>query len=148
VRKIHADLEKELDQCFAGVSEKEADHRPAEDEWSAKEVVAHLIHSERGTLAYMDDLIGGQEQWADDYSGNQMAHIQATVSAFPTIPDLLKEVKHLHAEILAYITNLPVEFVARKGSYWRLAYLFLEGNFHPQGHYAQIRSAIADARKR
>jgi len=148
VRKIYTNQDIELDQCFAGVSEKEADHRPAKDEWGAKEVVAHLIHSERGTLIYMDGLIGGQEQWSDDDSGNQMAHIQATVSTFPTIPDLLNELKHLHAEILAYITNLPVEFVARKGSYWRLAYLFLEGNFHPQGHYAQIRSAIADARKR
>ena len=37
-----------LRDFFADVSEAEASHRPAAAEWSAKEVLAHLIHSERG----------------------------------------------------------------------------------------------------
>jgi uncharacterized protein YndB with AHSA1/START domain len=145
-RKMYAELDAELAQCFAGVSEADAAHSPALGEWSAKETVAHLITGERDTHAAIADLIGGQERWADDYPGNIAARISVTVSMFPTVSALLEELARNEAGTVAMLAVLPSEFVARHGSYWRLGYNLLQTPEHTRQHMAQIRAAIAAAR--
>ena len=61
-----------LRDFFADVSEAEASHRPAAAEWSAKEVLAHLIHSERGFQDNVGEIVTGAE-FAHDYYGENLS---------------------------------------------------------------------------
>ncbi len=53
MEKIFADLDAELDGVLQGVTDEEASHNPAPGEWNVKQVVSHLIHSERDTATYI-----------------------------------------------------------------------------------------------
>jgi uncharacterized protein YndB with AHSA1/START domain len=137
-----------LEQCFAGVSETEADLRPAPAEWSAKDTLAHLIQTERNSVANLDDVVGGYERLSDDWGGNIDAHIQATAAAYKTVQGMLDELKRLTAEVVAFLAALPPEFIARKSSYFLWAWQLLQGQSHTLSHVEQIKVAISAARKK
>jgi uncharacterized protein YndB with AHSA1/START domain len=148
VRKRYAELEAELDNFFTSVSEEEASFKPARAEWSVKENLAHLIQGERGTQSYLADLVSGQERYADDFGDNVHAYVEATVATYPTLVALIQELKRSDAETAEFIARLPAEFVARKGSYWRMAFNLLDSPFHFHEHVAQMTAAIDAARKK
>lgn len=136
-----------LKAAFANVSQEEALFHPAPEEWNALEVVAHLIHGERYTLQNITEVVTSFESLADDWGGNLLLQNRATVAAFPTAALLLEELEHLATELVALVENLPPEFVARKGSYFRLMQGLLAGGpGHTRGHLGQIEAAIAAAR--
>ena len=137
---------KDLLQAFEGISDTQAAKRPAPAEWSALDTVAHLIHTERNNRIFIDDLVGGYERVADDFGGNIDAHIRATVQTYPTIDAILGELQRNIAENVAFIANLPADFVARKGSYFRLGWGLLQGTVHIHSHLAQIKAALAAAK--
>ncbi len=138
----------ELEAAFSGVSENEAGQCPAPGEWNAKQTLAHLIHTERNWLANIDDLLGGYERNADDFGGNISAHIDATVTAFNGASGMINEMKRLADEVVAYLENLPADFVQRKGDYLHVGSVMLNGMLpHTQSHIEQIRAAIAAAKK-
>ena len=63
----------------------------------------------------------------------------------------MQQCKLINKEIVALIANLPDEFIARKGSYWRLGYNILEpfGNpYHLKSHMDQMQAALDAARKK
>lgn len=146
-RERHDEIESELEAFFDGVSDAEAGFKPSSNAWSAKETLAHLIHSERGWHAWVSDLITGQEPWYDEWGGNLHARVVATVTAYPTVEKLLQELKRHHAETAALIANLPDEFMARKGAYWQLAYNTLEAPYHHRAHLQQMQEAVDASRK-
>ncbi len=147
VQARFANLQSQLDTLLDGVSEAESAHKPAPDAWSVKEVLAHLIHSERDGQAYVCDILGGQTRWADDFTGNLAVRTNATLSAFPTLADLRAELKHLQAESVAIYENFPTEFPQqRKGAWWSLCYYAIEPPYHDLGHYEQIKAALDAAR--
>ena len=138
-----------LEKAFIGVSEADADLAPAPGEWSAKETVAHLIHNERHWLENLDDVIGGYPRLSDDWTGNSTIHARATAAAYKTVQGLLDEMKRLAAEMVAYVSVLPAEFVARKASYFQMANMLLEGSLpHIISHIDQIQNAISAAQKK
>jgi len=136
----------ELAKSFEGVAEARASQRPLSTQWSAKEVLAHLIHSERYMQFLVEDMIASQEKWSDDWSGNVETHIRATVKAFPTVQALLEEYKLLLDETHAFIAAFPAEFVARKGTYFRAAAMLLNWKDHTLSHVDQIKAALKAAR--
>ncbi len=137
-----------LEACFKDVSEAEADREPAPGEWSAKQTLAHLIQSERGWIANLDDSVGGYERPADDWGGNLPAHVNATVKAYGTIRGLLDELRRLSIEMVAFLAALPNSFVERKAGYFLTAAQMLELESHTIAHTDQINAAIAMARKK
>lgn len=147
VEERYANMEKELDKFFGGISEEEASFKPAPDAWSVKEILAHLIHGERGWHTWMNDLISGFEPWYDDFGGNLQGRVEATVAAYPTMAELREELRRNCDETVAFLTRLPEDFVARKGSYWRLAYNMVDEPYHFSLHLDQMRSAIEAARE-
>lgn len=147
VRKMYADIDAQLAAAFEGVSEEEASHKPGADEWSAKDVLCHLVAGERDWHAWIGELIGSQERWSDDWAGNIALRHVGILAAFPTVPALLEELKRHEAETVGMLAALPPEFVAHKGSYVRMAYSLLQAPEHVAGHRDQIRDAIASARK-
>ena len=138
-----------LEQCFQGVTEAEADREPAAGEWSAKQTLAHLIHSERNWIANLDDVVGGYERLADDWTGNIPAHVNATVMAYKNVQGMFDELKRLADEAVAFLAAMPPEFLTRKCSYYRAAWQMLEAQSHTFSHVEQIKlAAIAAARKK
>jgi uncharacterized protein YndB with AHSA1/START domain len=137
----------DLEKCFEGVSDAEALARPAPDEWSALEVVAHLLHGERFNQVYLTSLVDGYELVNDGFGTNIHAYNQATVAANPTVAGMLSALRHSIEETLTYVSLLPADFVARKGSYWRFGFNLIQPNFHITAHLDQIRAALAAVKK-
>ncbi|MEK7326216.1 MAG: hypothetical protein AAB217_13250, partial [Chloroflexota bacterium] len=79
---------------------------------------------------------------------NVAARHTAGIAAYPTVPALLASSRRTELETGALMAALPPEFVARKGSYWSLAFGFLQPPFHNHEHFNQIRAAIEAARKK
>jgi hypothetical protein len=145
--KRYAETDEELEAFFNGVSEEEAAYKPAPDAWSAKEVLAHLIHSERGWHSYVADMVAGLEPWYDDWGGNIDARVVATTRVYDTVPALLAELQRHNAESAALLANLPPAFATeRKATFWRLAYNYVEAPYHHRVHMGQMEEAIAAAR--
>lgn len=145
-RQFTAEADAGLVRLFEGVSEAEADHRPAPNEWSAKQVLTHLIASERDNHTGIAELITDTERWQDDFENELTARPAGTLGVYPTVTALLDELKRSEAETAAMLAALPAEFVARKRSYWRLCTNLIQPPSHVHTHYDQIRAAIEAAR--
>jgi uncharacterized protein YndB with AHSA1/START domain len=148
VRSRYADINRDMDDFLDDVSEEEASHRPAPDEWSIKEVLAHLIYDERNTQNYIGEVAGEWESHYSETTGNQQFRIDATLAVHPTLLDLRQELKRAFQETVEHYTHLPENLPAHKSSYWRIAYAGLDSPFHYQGHLEQMQAALLAARSR
>jgi uncharacterized protein YndB with AHSA1/START domain len=135
----------ELEKAFEGYSNEQAMKRPDPKEWSALEIVAHLVHGERFNSIYLTSLIDGYELTSDGFGNNITAQVEATVRANPSIALMLAELRRTVEELLAYTELIPEEFAANKGSYYRFGSILLQPNFHITAHIQQIRDALAAA---
>lgn len=135
-----------LDEALAGLNEAQADFHPEGDEWSVKEILAHLIHGERYAQFDLVDRVTGFERWSDDWGGNLDIQVQATVAVYPTLRELFDELKRAYAETVALLARLPQSFVERRGSYWQVAYNSIQDNTHLDVHIEQIKATIQAAR--
>ncbi len=142
VARKYTDVNRDLTQAFKGVSEEKAARAPAPGEWSARHILAHLIAGERNINHWITTVIGGQEQWQDEWEGNLRIRLDAVINGFPTIQALLTELKRNEAETVAMLNALPDSFVARKGSYDRVARTMLTWPDHTREHLEQIRNAV------
>ena len=136
----------EVEKCFEGVTDAQALARPAPEEWSALEVVAHLIYGERFNQIQLTGLIDGYEPVTDGFGTNVTAQVQATVKANPSVALMLSALRRAVEETLAYISFIPEEFTRNRASYYRFGFGLLQPNFHLTGHTHQIISALAATR--
>jgi len=136
----------EIEKCFEGFSDAQAMQRPSPNEWSALEVVAHLIQGERFNLNYLSSLIDGYEPTTDGFGGNVNASVAATVKANPSIKLMLEALHRSVDELLIYVEMIPAEFVENKGSYYRFGTGMLQPNFHLNSHTQQMREALSAAK--
>jgi len=137
----------ELEKAFEGFTDAQAMTRPEPNEWSALETVAHLISGERFNIIYLTGLVDGYEPVTDGFGTNIHAQVQATVKTYPSIKLMLDTLRKAVDEVLTYVSLLPEEFAANKGSYHRFASILLQPDFHLTAHLQQIKDALAAARK-
>jgi hypothetical protein len=136
----------EIEKCFEGYTDEQAMKRPEPNEWSALEVVAHLIQGERFNANYLSSLIDGYEPTTDGFGGNINASVAATVKANPSIKLMLDALRRSVEEILLYVEMIPEEFVTNKGSYYRFGSGMLQPGFHLNSHTEQMREALKAAK--
>lgn len=146
VKKRYKEMQKNLSQFLDGVTEEEASYKISPDEWSVKEVLAHLLQSEQFYQMYIAEVVGGHVRWADDFGGNLQAFIDATVSVYPTLNEMLAALDRTRGETVVLFTKMPPEFSKQKGSYWQLAYGVLEAPYHDNAHMEQMQACIDAAR--
>ena len=146
VQHLYADSFGKLEDCLKDTSEAEADREPAPGEWSAKQTLAHLIHTERGWISNLDDSVCGYERLADDWGGNLPCHINATVQAYGTVREMLVELRRLSIEMVSFLSALPDSFIERKASYFTTVSQMLEMESHTFSHITQIKSALSKVR--
>jgi uncharacterized protein YndB with AHSA1/START domain len=148
VEPIYRQYEAEFEALINSSTEKECSYKPGLNEWSANEILAHLIHSERGWQNYASEIVTGHEPSYDDFGGNLQAHIDGTTAVFTTKDYLFRELKASDAESLAMLALLPDDFVSHKGRFWKLTFLADQNSYHLQTHLEQMRAAIESARKK
>lgn len=146
VEPIYKKYEAEFEALLNGATDEECAHKSTPSEWSANEILAHLIHSELGWQSYASEIVHGHEPAYDDYGGNLQARISGTTSIFPTKNSLMRELKAHNAETLSMLAHLPDEVVAHKGQFWKLAFQADQSSYHLQSHLEQMRSALQSAR--
>lgn len=146
VRRLYAGFDAQLAECFAGYSDAEAARRPAPDAWSAQEIVAHLLQGERDGLSYLTELMQGNERVFDGPFDNSNLQVQAVADAYPTAAAMLEEYRRTEAQTVAMLAGLPPEFVARRSTFWRMAYNYTQASLHFDEHVQQIKAALAAAR--
>jgi uncharacterized protein YndB with AHSA1/START domain len=137
----------EIEKCFEGYTDEQAMKRPEPNEWSALEVVAHLIQGERFNASLLSALIDGYEPTTDGFGSNINASVAATVKANPSIKLMMDALRRSVDEILLYVEMIPEEFVANKGSYYRFGSGMLQPGFHLNAHTEQIQKALEDSKK-
>ena len=145
VRQIYARQSAELMKVFEGASEQEADFHPSETEWSAKEVLAHLIISERNTNEFVVELASGFERVTDAFGEYLTGRVPAMAKTLPTLAAALAQYQLAGEETISTLEILPDSLLARKGSYWRLAYGMLTATYHLNDHREQIAAALRSA---
>ena len=59
-----------------------------------------------------------------------------------------QEFKKSRVELVQFLAELPIDFVNRKRTYWRLAYQFIQPDLHTLEHVDQIKKAVEAARKK
>lgn len=136
----------ELEKVFEGYTDEQAIKKPDPKEWSALEVVAHLIQGERGQTTFLASLIDGYEITTDGFGNNITQQVEATVKANPTIKLMMAELRRTVEEVLIFTASIPEEFVANKGSYYRFGSGILQPNFHINAHLEQIKSTLEAAK--
>lgn len=145
--EVYAQSDQTLDNIVAEISEEEASQRPAEGEWSVKEVLCHLIASERETHSWLSDMIVEAERWTDEFENvtNIQPRLQAIMAAYPTLAELVAEVKRNEKETVAMVAHLPAELAARRSIFVRIGRNLLpaDGSSHADTHFDQMRAAIA-----
>jgi hypothetical protein len=147
-REIDEEVMKELRTLFEGVGEDEAEFCPSPEEWSAKEVLAHLIVSEQfGIHGVAEFICDAQREFAEEF-GNVRAQLRALLSTTPTIPELLDRLEKTKKEANALV-EYAEELESRKGILWRMgSEAFQYPGFHDRAHMEQMRAAIEAARKK
>jgi hypothetical protein len=146
VRKIRTESLEGIEQAFIAATEEQAAHKPAADEWSAKEILAHLLQIERFNVQEISDTLAGQPRWSDYFTENDPAYIAALANSYPSYTAMLEELRRLMEELVAYIAAFPPAFLATKGPYFSVAQVLLNDQVHTQSHQEQIKRALHPTR--
>jgi uncharacterized protein YndB with AHSA1/START domain len=143
LRDMNAKLNASLRDCLEGVSEEAAGRKPAADEWSAKEVLAHLLNEEGDSHAWIIELLIGAERDYDAPFGNSDLRTAVTAWSYHEWGQMLSALELLQEQTVSLVSQLPAEFEAQRSSFWRLAYNFATRSDHYDEHLDQIRAALA-----
>ena len=145
VRAQYAEADAELEKCFAGVTQEEARCKPAPGEWSANEVLAHVIVTERELQSWLSSLIADRDG-GGDFTTDEPVRVGAVAAVLDSSAALMEALRRHEAETVAMLAGLPDEFVTWRASFWRMAYELPGFISHRRGHHDQIRAAIQSAR--
>lgn len=139
LRQQYAATDQELFGFLATITDEDAGIKPTNDEWNIKQVLAHLILCERDLQTIIHAAILSEPAGFVD---NTPARIQALLTAYPTLAELMAEFRHAEKETLAFVEALPATFTARKSSFWVLANNIYNFNDHTREHLEQMRGII------
>jgi uncharacterized protein YndB with AHSA1/START domain len=143
LENTYAEMEGRFAAVFDGVPEADAARQPAPKEWSANQVLAHLIMSERWQHNSLGTIMDAPE--ADGWSANHPARIAAMTTVYPTSADLLDELRRAHAETVALVRSVPDEAGAVKRLLWQMNFQIDGMVKHTQQHFDQIQAALGAA---
>jgi hypothetical protein len=138
-----AEIEGELDTIFDGVPEAILKVRPAPHEWSARDVLAHLIWTERWTqqAEWLMITVGTPIDWGH----NNDFEIAGIAETRETAVELLADLKRTLREQLRNIPHIPDTTLAVKPLFAELSRWMSATGEHCREHYEQIQAAIAYA---
>jgi uncharacterized protein YndB with AHSA1/START domain len=142
-----AELVQELDSLIEGVTDEEAEYRSGQDNWNAKEVLAHLIASEYDGHVTIGNLVADA---TDDpaYYANDLLRLRPMVAAHGSIAALAEELKRSQQVTAEMLANMPAPASERKRNIFRLGLGYAGLTGHTREHLAEIRALVEAARAR
>lgn len=141
---IYKTANAQLQEVVEEATETQIAYRSAPKEWNTRDVFAHMILTERDTYHWAASLVQGNEGRV--YTAHLPARLKTIKKIMSDVPALMQGLKSSQHEGVTFLTELPSEFVARKGSYVRLATELLQGSVHHyQEHIDQIRENLTTA---
>lgn len=135
-----------LDVLLAGVTEAEASYSPAQETWSIKETLVHFILHERNLQTWINDLAFDSSCSCDVNPEHLLFRIRATLTTYPTLIDLIAELRRSFKETVATVAFLEPAFTQRKASYWRLGFELLEKSLPYQEFIRRMEDMIKEVR--
>ncbi len=136
-----------LDSVLAGTTEEEATYRPGEDEWSVKEILAHLLDGEGDDHARIVAAFDGVEPLYDGGFANSHWRTSVTAGAYPDVASMMAAYRRLAGETVQLIRAIPPELERKRPTFWRIAYGFSETEHHLGEHLDQIKATLAASRQ-
>ncbi len=142
VQEIYARLEGELAEILEDVTEEAADFRPAESEWSVKEILSHLILSERALQMWITNTADGRLM--QNWGGNDPALVKSLVDIHPMVQELTAELQRSEAQTVALVRRLPPEIVDYRGAFHNIATMIGSHGMaiHTRLHFETIQKQI------
>ncbi len=134
------EIQAALDALLDGVDETTLAARPAPDEWSANEVLAHMIFTER--FVHLAIYAAVLDADPPVFPGNPDVQRVGILAAYATGAELRAEFKRAQAETVAQMASLSADLVEHKAAWATIAGL-LQLKPHTLGHVEQIREALA-----
>ncbi|MDX1613131.1 MAG: SRPBCC domain-containing protein [Candidatus Promineifilaceae bacterium] len=145
LRQTYAQLDQELHEIVDGISEEVAAHRPYEDEWSAKEILAHVLTTERTLQVFIANVVDGHT--LRDWPNNPQPWISG-VAEVHTLSELVTAIEQTEAETVHMVADLPPRIVERKASYFGIGTNVLQGfPGHTQSHYGAMQRIVTAAQE-
>ena len=146
IEELNARVINEIRAQLAGLSEAQASKRPAEGEWSVKEIIAHLILAERDYQSWVADMLNDTpvEDWLLRRS-EVRARVDALTACLGSLEALLAELTLAKEETGRMIAAFPDRFLRdRKHLYRRAAQWQLEQmpDHYFVEHQEQIQAAV------
>lgn len=150
MRRTYAEVQAGLAALVDGLSEAQAERRPAPNEWSVKELLAHFILTERDYQSWVADMLNDRAVNDDlEMRPNVNERLAAVVARCGSVAALLDELKAASAESASFIERLPAHFVQRRKHLYRRAALW-QIEYTPihfsEEHVEQFRQTIAAAK--
>lgn len=150
VKPLHAKINAEWAQALTGLTEAQANTRPAPNEWSINELLAHFILTERDLQSWIADMLNDRVVGDDlEMRPNVQPRLTALVNRLGTPQKLLTELKHAETETLGVLEALPESFTRyRKHLFRRVTEWTLQvtpGHWHEE-HLEQVRNTLRAVR--
>jgi hypothetical protein len=150
IRAEYREVHRKITDVVSGLGDEQAAKRPAEGEWSVKELVGHFVLCERDFQSWVADMLHDNviEDYLE-YRPNSTERIDALIARLGSLAALLEELALAQEESCALIAALPKHFTTwRKHFYRRLAFWEMEiaeGHFDSE-HAEQFKTAIEAAK--
>ena len=150
VREIYQQLNRSFSEMVEELSDEQAGKRPAEKEWSAKELIGHFILCERDYQSWIAAMLHDNVVMDDvEFRPNMDERIDALVRRLGTVPKLMEELILSQEETLALIAALPEKMTHRRKHLYRRVAEWSKGVF--EGHYEyehaeQLKKTVAAAK--
>ncbi len=141
----------ELAKMIEGVTEAQAEVRPTPEEWNIKELIAHLVCTERDLQSWLADMLNDNQRVSDffEFRPNVNPRLRALVKRYNSMQALRDELKNAQQETIDYLSALPDSFYKRPHFYRRLALWIMDiiPNHVTSEHGEQIQKTLEAARK-
>ncbi len=140
VAQTYAEIDAELAEVFAEVTEEAASFSPAPETWSAKETLVHLLYTERWLHLAISCAVSSQR--AGGFA-NEYKLIAAMAEAY-TLKGLLETLMQAEKVTVASLAALPERFVTDKRKFVGFVSGMGQGFAqHTRSHIPQIQEALA-----
>ncbi len=133
-----------------GVTEDQAQWKPAADRWSIAEILEHLSHVEgHGFRARVDAMVNQNNPHLPEY--DQMAHAAAGTYSGRDAEESFDHWEEQREDNVEFLNSLPVKVAQRTGAHAvfgkiTLGQLLNEWAFHDLGHIRQIAEIVRSLR--
>jgi uncharacterized protein YndB with AHSA1/START domain len=136
-------LNERLGSLLSPIDEHIANRSAGAGAWTIREVLAHLVASERENHSLIAALASDQDPV---FASNTAVWVQALVATMPTVAELLESLYDAQDQTLVMIKGLPEAFLQdRKAGFVDLCTELQHAQYHHILHVQQIEALISAA---